>query len=49
MMPSSKRFWYLVENHQLPAETADYVPRIFAMRIMAMDPARFGFQVPGPR
>ena len=46
MMPSAKRFWYLVESHKLPRETSEYVPRIFAMRIMGADPARFGFKPP---
>ncbi len=42
MMASSLKYWYLVEHGKLPAQTADYVPRIFATRIMAEDPARFG-------
>jgi hypothetical protein len=49
MMPSSKRFWYLVESGRLPRETSEYVPRIFAMRIMGAEPARFGFRPPGRR
>ena len=46
MMPSSKKFWYLVERGLLPDETSQYVPRVFATKIMAENPARFGFGRP---
>jgi membrane-bound lytic murein transglycosylase D len=46
MMPSSKKFWYLVEHGLLPDETSRYVPRVFATKIMAENPARFGFGRP---
>jgi pSer/pThr/pTyr-binding forkhead associated (FHA) protein len=42
MMESSHKFWYLVENRLLPEETRQYVPRIFAARIIAGSPERFG-------
>jgi membrane-bound lytic murein transglycosylase D len=44
MMPSSKKYWWLVERKLLPRETSEYVPKIFAVRIIAEDPERFGFQ-----
>ena len=44
MMPSSGKFWYLVEHGLLKAdETRRYVPRVFATKIMAENPTRFGF------
>jgi pSer/pThr/pTyr-binding forkhead associated (FHA) protein/soluble lytic murein transglycosylase-like protein len=46
MMPSSKKFWYLVERGLLPDETSRYVPRVFATKIMAENPARFGLSRP---
>jgi pSer/pThr/pTyr-binding forkhead associated (FHA) protein len=46
MMPSSKKYWYLVEHGLLPDETRRYVPRVFATKIMAENPARFGFSRP---
>jgi pSer/pThr/pTyr-binding forkhead associated (FHA) protein len=49
MMESYKKFWYMVENRMLPAETSKYVPRIVATQIMAEDPARFGFRPPRGR
>lgn len=47
MMPSSQKYWYLVRDRLLPDETNGYVARIFAARIMAEEPARFGFRAPG--
>jgi len=46
MMESSKKYWYLVENGLLPKETSQYVPKIFAVRIIAEDPERFGLRRP---
>jgi pSer/pThr/pTyr-binding forkhead associated (FHA) protein len=46
MMESSKKYWYLVENGLLPKETSEYVPKIFAVRIIAEDPERFGMHRP---
>jgi membrane-bound lytic murein transglycosylase D len=46
MMPSSEKFWYLVEHGLLPDETSRYVPRVFATKIMAENPARFGLDRP---
>ncbi len=47
MMPSSQKYWYLVRERLLPDETNGYVARVFAARIMAEEPARFGFRPPG--
>jgi len=47
MMPSSQKYWFLVRDRLLPDETNGYVARIFAARIMAEEPARFGFRAPG--
>jgi pSer/pThr/pTyr-binding forkhead associated (FHA) protein len=46
MMSSSRKYWYLVENGLLPRETSEYVPKIFAVRILAEDPERFGLTRP---
>jgi hypothetical protein len=46
MMESSKKYWFLVEHGLLPKETSQYVPKIFAVRIIAEDPERFGFRRP---
>jgi transglycosylase-like protein with SLT domain len=46
MLPSSLRYWYLVEHDLLPAETREYVPRVFATRILAENPERFGLKRP---
>lgn|GEM_PF-561169 len=47
LMPSSRKYWYLVENRLLPVETSKYVPKIFAVAIIAQNPERFGFRRPG--
>lgn len=44
MLRSSRKYWYLVDNHLLPEETRNYVPKIFAVRIVAEAPERFGYQ-----
>jgi pSer/pThr/pTyr-binding forkhead associated (FHA) protein len=44
MLPATQRFWYLVEHTDLSRETRDYVPRIFAVRLVAEAPERFGFE-----
>jgi len=46
LYPSSKRYWYMVEHNLLPDETSQYVPKIFAVAILASSPERFGFQRP---
>jgi pSer/pThr/pTyr-binding forkhead associated (FHA) protein len=44
MLRSTRKYWYLVENRLLPEETRNYVPKIFAVRVVAEAPERFGFQ-----
>jgi pSer/pThr/pTyr-binding forkhead associated (FHA) protein len=46
MLPATRKYWYLVEHNLLPRETRDYVPKIFAVRLIAEAPERFGFEVP---
>ncbi len=46
MLKGPQRFWYLVQNRLLPEETQNYVPKIFAVRVIAEAPERFGFEKP---
>lgn len=46
MLKGPQRFWYLVQNRLLPEETQNYVPKIFAVRVIAEAPERFGFERP---
>ena len=39
----SKNFWYLVENKALPPETRNYVPKVMAMKKIALKPHIYGF------
>jgi hypothetical protein len=41
-----RNFWYLYCTQALPAETREYVPKVFAAIIVGHDPQRFGFQKP---
>lgn len=46
---SANDFWALAERGDLAQETRRYVPRLFAVTIIAKDPARFGYAPPsGP-
>lgn len=36
-------FWYLYRVRALPAETREYVPKVFAAVVIGRNPARFGF------
>lgn len=38
-----RNFWYLYRSRALPAETREYVPKVFAAMIVGRNPARFGF------
>jgi len=38
-----RNFWYLYHTHALPAETCEYVPKVFAAIIVGRNPQRFGF------
>jgi hypothetical protein len=46
MLKAQQKYWYLVEHQLLPKETQAYVPKIFAVRMIAEEPSRFHFQVP---
>jgi membrane-bound lytic murein transglycosylase D len=46
MLPAQRKYWYLVEHALLPEETRNYVPKIFAVRVIAEAPERFGFETP---
>jgi membrane-bound lytic murein transglycosylase D len=39
-----RNFWYLYRIRALPAETREYVPKVFAAIIIARNPELFGFQ-----
>ncbi len=41
-----RNFWYLYRTRALPAETREYVPKVFAAIIIGRNPARFGFNAP---
>jgi len=43
---SSTSFWDLAERGNLAEETRRYVPRLYAVTIIAKDPARFGYARP---
>ena len=43
MLGSTRKYWYLVERRMLTEETRMYVPKVFAIRIIAENPSRFGF------
>jgi pSer/pThr/pTyr-binding forkhead associated (FHA) protein len=38
-----RNFWYLYRVHALPAETREYVPKVFAAIIIGRNPQHFGF------
>jgi pSer/pThr/pTyr-binding forkhead associated (FHA) protein len=38
-----RNFWYLYRIRALPAETREYIPKIFAAMIIGRNPAQFGF------
>jgi hypothetical protein len=38
-----RNFWYLYSTQALPAETREYVPKVFAAIIIGRNPQRFGF------
>lgn len=43
MLRSTRKYWHLVERRMLTEETRMYVPKVFAVRIIAENPSRFGF------
>ena len=42
-LSNSRNFWHLVEQKNLPMETRNYVPKIIAMRKIALRPHAYGF------
>src|SRR5262249_27524399 len=38
-----RNFWYLYRARALPAETREFVPKVFAAIIIGRNPERFGF------
>jgi membrane-bound lytic murein transglycosylase D len=45
----TRDYWVLVEKRALPAETRDYVGKVFAAAILAKDPKRYGFEIKNPQ
>ncbi len=43
MKNHTRDFWYLAQKRQLPSETMHYVPKYLAARLIAKDPAKYGF------
>lgn len=41
----TRDYWELVENRILPAETRDYVPKLYAAVMIGRNPEKFGFQI----
>jgi len=37
-----RNFWYLYRTRALPAETREYVPKVFAAIVIGRDPRHFG-------
>ena len=40
----TRHFWELVQKGNIPAETANYVPKFFAAMIIAKNPKKYGFE-----
>jgi membrane-bound lytic murein transglycosylase D len=38
-----RNFWYLYRVRALPAETREFVPKVFAAIVVGRNPERFGF------
>ena len=38
-----RNFWYLYRTRALPAETREYVPKVFAAILIGRNPRHFGF------
>lgn len=41
---NTRDFWELVRKRRLPAETMNYVPKFIAARLIAQNPAEYGFE-----
>jgi hypothetical protein len=46
--PRERNFWRLIEEHDIPDETWDYVFSIFSAAVIGENPAAFGFDVTPP-
>lgn len=46
--PRERNFWQLLNTHNVPAETYDYVLYIFSAIVIGEDPALFGFDFENP-
>lgn len=46
--PRDRNFWRLLAQTDLPAETRDYVFKIFAAAVIGEDPELFGFEIDKP-
>lgn len=46
--PRERNFWQLLNEHEIPAETYDYVMYIFSAIVIGEDPALFGFDFDNP-
>jgi hypothetical protein len=46
--PRERNFWELLQEHDIPTETYDYVLYIFAAIVIGEDPALFGFDFDNP-
>jgi hypothetical protein len=46
--PRERNFWKLLEEHDIPTETYDYVFYIFSAIVIGEDPALFGFDFDNP-
>ncbi|MFO1350819.1 MAG: transglycosylase SLT domain-containing protein [Gammaproteobacteria bacterium] len=46
--PRERNFWALLQSHDIPQETYDYVFYIFAAAVIGEDPQRFGFDFANP-
>lgn len=44
MKHSTRDFWKLAKKGSLPRETINYVPKFIAAKLIAKDPAKFGFE-----
>ena len=46
MLGKSRDYWQLVKEKRLPRETRNYLPKFIASTKIAMNPEKYGFQVP---
>ena len=46
--PRERNFWALLESHEIPQETYDYVFHIISAAVIGEDPELFGFRFENP-